>query len=215
MNKILRYILLTPIHIIIKDFVVLLLKLIRKYPKFSILIISVMMILSYLSTPNLFVKKIETNENVLWYPYWDNINTEKDLQELQDYAKKCIAKKDYNNLIDIFEAADSKQSIYISQNTIDNSIYIITNKYRYQSDLFIYRKNDNQYVLDKHIWFFHLYKIGNADFDEENDNIYLGVLTWSPNEGNLNHHSVKGYSLISYSEWERINKIVGKVLNYD
>ena len=208
MNKTFKYILLTPIHIMFRDFISLFVKLFCRYPKASTFTAFVMIVLSYLSTPNLFAKEIDVNENLLWYPYWNNIDTTQKLQALQRYANQCIIKKENYNLIDIFNKLDDEQSIYISQNRIDDSIYIITNKYNYIIDLFIYRKNNNQYNLDKHIWFLHFYKIGDADFDETNNEIYLGVLAWAPNEGNLKNHDIKGYSRISFSNWEKINNII-------
>ncbi len=218
MNKILKYILLTPIHIMIKDIFFFIARQIKKeYKKRPIFIIIAglsLALLFFLSNPIFLSENNPDNKNIAFYPHWyieDNewLN-QNDVKA--DVENEIIKETNNYDLLNIFKSININDDVFITQNEKNNNIYIIDLQ-NYTGTLSVYKNTNKNLVLIKKVWFFHLYRVGSADYDEENGYIYLGVLGWDPNEGNLSNHTTKGYDILDEKKWIKINNILKRMVN--
>ena len=182
-----------------------------KIKKHKYKIILFMFILYDILCPSLIFLPYDTNEiTIVSYQYWyqkENYNEE----EAKKYVKENILKETNDKkIIEIYEKMKKDQNITITKNKETGKIYFFTNDGGYKSYLEIYRPQGTELELEEKIWILHPYKVGYGEYDEENNQLYLGVIRTCFNEGCFLEDWIEGPSSVNINFWRKINSLVNK-----
>ena len=184
-----------------------------KYKKNIIIISAIICFFIYIFfNPFLISKKILNSEIILGYQFWQySIQSNYDKEETILWAEKEILKEKNNKqVLNIFNKLKKDQNITITKNKETGKIYFFTNEGGYKSYLEIYRPQGTELELEEKIWILHPYKVGYGEYDEENNELYLGVIRTCFNEGCFLEDWIDGSSSVNINFWRKINSLVNK-----
>lgn len=184
---------------------------ILKYKPFILCSTLIFLFVYLFFNPILTTDNIVNSETILNYQYW-KYSSELDYNEEYslNFAKTEINKNSNSQVLILFNELDKKQNITITKNKQTGKIYFFINDGGYKSYLKTYISNGTELELEEKIWIMHPYKVGYGKYDEETNQLYLGVIRTNFTEADFWGKWINGCSKINIDFWRKINNLIGK-----